>query len=69
LPTSGNVAIQVSDIQPALPDPSLVIDFSPTTIPPKTDLVVATVTYFAKAEGHFKGKVRTFLPYKAMDHN
>lgn len=55
---SGATLLQASELQIAgSSDPNLDFQFQPTTLPPKCDVVIATLTYSARSEGTFKGKL------------
>lgn len=55
---SGATLLQASDLQIAgSSDPNLDFQFQPTTLPPKRDVVIASLTYSARSEGTFKGKL------------
>lgn len=55
---SGSTLLQASELQIAgSSDPNLDFQFQPTTLPPKSDTVIASLTYSARSEGSFKGKL------------
>ena len=55
---SGATLLQASDLQIAgSSDPNLDFQFQPTPLPPKRDVIIATLTYSARSEGTFKGKL------------